>query len=626
MSGRTLIGIASRLVLAAGILVVSCTLGLPLIAALPDHLTYRPPLWGFLAPLIGAAAALALLLHRNRAIRRGGWPGSAANLPAQFVLLFIIMGTAGVVGGALLERDMMTVQRPAVVLLCGPALVIAVGLVLRALVQPALVAELTRLAPRERRDKQQGALSAVGVFAIRPTLTMVATALVAVSLALVGGHAYSLAQLARERTAGLFLDDVRQVVTAQLQHIPPSGADRFLADYPSLHDLVVIALDRESRPSTEKAGFTSERPIRAAGAGRCRADGSVFRCARGAGFVVLDPQPMDGTDATLAALASRLGLIALGFFVFAVLLCWAVGHDISRDFQVIVNQLRAMARQDRLDLGRPVTVTSIDEVGDLTTGLGKLRARLEQELDEHQKSLRKVREADRTKNEFFSNVSLELRTPLTTLSGYSQLLLDGSEGELSTTQQEDVQSIHRGGQQLLGLVNDVIDISVIESGHLKLSPEEVELAPLCRELVQAQTGVLEAAQRQERVELRAEIDDDLPTIQADRRRLLQVIQNLLSNALKFTEEGSVTLSVKRQGEQVSIAVQDTGVGIGQLDLDKVFDSFRQVGELSARRAGSGLGLAIAKRLVELHGGTITVESELERGSTFTVMLPLEGPR
>lgn len=624
MSGRTLIAIASRLVIAAGILIVGCTLGLPLIAALPDHVAHRPPLWGFLAPLVGAVAALALLLHRSHAIRRGGWPGSAANLPAQFVLLFIITGMTGVVGGALLERDVVTVQRPAVVLLCGPALVVAVGLVLRALVQPVLVAELTRLAPRDRKDRRQGPLSAVGVFAIRPTLTMVATAVVSVSLALVGGHAYSLAQLARERSADVFLDDVRQVVAAQLQQVPPSRAERFLSDYPSRHDLVVIALDRAGQPTADRAGFTPEQPIRAAGPGRCRTD-RVFRCAMGAGFVVLDPQPVDGTDATLGALASRLGLIALGFFIFAVLLSWAVGHDISRDFQVIVNQLRAMARQDRLDLGRPVTVTSIDEVGDLTAGLGKLRARLEQELDEHQKSLRKVREADRTKNEFFSNVSLELRTPLTTLSGYSQLLLDGSEGELSTNQQEDVQSIYRGGQQLLGLVNDVIDISVIESGHLQLSPEDVDLAPLCRELVQAQTGVLEAEQRHKEVTLRAEIDDDLPPFRADRRRLIQVIQNLLSNALKFTEKGSVTLSVKRQGEQVAIAVQDTGVGIGQLDLARVFDSFRQVGELSARRRGSGLGLAIARRLVELHGGTITVESELDRGSTFTVLLPREGP-
>ena len=102
-----------------------------------------------------------------------------------------------------------------------------------------------------------------------------------------------------------------------------------------------------------------------------------------------------------------------------------------------------------------------------------------------------------------------------------------------------------------------------------------------------------------------------------------MIQNLLSNALKFTQKGSVTLSVKREGAQVSIAVQDTGIGISQLDLPGVFDSFRQVGELSARRMGSGLGLAIAKRLVDLHGGTITVESELDKGSTFTVRLPLE---
>jgi len=631
MSSRALTTIITRLALITGLLVVCCAFGLPLIAALPPQLSIRPPLWSLLAPAAGGLAALAVLLLQHRAIRRTGRIGPAANLPTHYVLGFILTATTAIVVGAALEHDPLTEHRATLVFLCGPALAVALGLVLRALVHPPLMAELSRLAALDTAPR--GPASGLGVLAIRYSLALVAGTLVVVALAMVGGHFHSLARANREQTEQRFLSDALQVAMAQTRGMRALQVEHLLHRYPTSSEGTVVGLDN-GRITTHRPGLPRGSRLRLSDTAdiwdhpTCQVAGQAFRCAIDpAGRVaVLLAVPEGMSHPALATLTSDANLLALGFFVFAAILGWAMGNDISRDFQVIASQLRAMAEQDRLDLGRPVTVTSIDEVGDLTAALGQLRIRLEQELAEHTKSLRTVREADRTKNEFFSDVSQELRTPLTTLCGYAQLLLDGSEGELSAAQMEDVRSIYSGGQQLLGLVNDVLDISVIESGHLHLSTEQVDLVRLCREMVQAQASVLQADKRS-RVELQLVVDGDIPTIDADPRRLTQIVQNLLSNALKFTSEGSVTVRIQSldDGARVAVSVQDTGVGIGQLDLPRVFETYRQVGELSARRQGSGLGLAIARHLAQRHGGTISVESAVGQGSTFTLVLPVTSP-
>jgi len=287
-----------------------------------------------------------------------------------------------------------------------------------------------------------------------------------------------------------------------------------------------------------------------------------------------------------------------------------------------------MAGQEQPDLGKPVTVTSIDEVGDLTAALGKLRLRLERELEGYRDSLRKTREADRIKNMFFSDVSHELRTPLTTICGYSQLLAEENVGELTASQREDMTVIHNAGRQLLGLINDVLDISVIQSGDLSLSLEKVDVGAVCRDIVRGQSAV--ARKKSESsgkpLELRCELEEGLPTIVADPLRVRQLVQNLLSNALKFTEEGSIVVRVARhQHGLVRVEVADSGVGISAAEIGQVFERYRQVGAVKGQRQGTGLGLGICKHLVELHGGEISVESEVQRGTTFTVLLPEAGP-
>jgi signal transduction histidine kinase len=631
MSSRTFRTIVVSLVLVTAVLVACLTMLLPLLAVLAEET--GAPLWATAGPVGGAVFAFALVVRRDRSLRRGGPASQAANLPAQLVIAYVAAAVAVLALVALVERDPISTHRPVAVFLCGPVLIAAHGLVLRALIQPALMAEAARLASSTSEPTPRARTSGVGVLAIRPSLTLVAGALVAVALALVGGHAYSLASFNHEKLTGSHLTNLLRAVSAQVANVPAWQAKDLVAEHLSNDQGAVVMLDQRSRIVTPRMGLAKGTIVTVAD-GRCHAGGNTYLCATSAKarLAALYPSPVESVPHTLSTLAGHLLLIAFGFFIFAAVLGWGIGHDISRDFQVIANQLRAMASQDRLDLGRPVAVTSVDEVGDLTEALEKLRIRLEAELDDHHESLRQVREAEHVKSEFLANVSQELRTPLTTLCGYSQLLLDGSEGDLSTSQQEDLRSIHRGGQQLLDLINDVLDISVIESGGLHLTPERVDVGALCSELVDTQRSIQEAVVGPSgavTVELRHEIEEGLPPILADPRRLTQTVQNLLSNALKFTAKGSVTVQVKRaevgDAPGVVIQVQDTGAGIGQADLPHVFDHYRQAGDMRSRRRGSGLGLAICKHLVELHGGTISVTSVLDQGSTFTVALPVDGP-
>ncbi len=240
--------------------------------------------------------------------------------------------------------------------------------------------------------------------------------------------------------------------------------------------------------------------------------------------------------------------------------------------------------------------------------------------DETQKAAERLREVDKLKTEFLSNMSHELRTPLNSIIGYAELMLMNLSGQLDDQTMNDAQAIMDNGQHLLHMINDILDLAKIEAGRLTLNMDEFEVAPLLEELVTTNSGLLV----NKPVELALEVEEDLPLLTADRVRLSQVVTNLISNAIKFTEQGKVTLRAFCQDEHICIQVQDTGVGMAEQDLDVIFDRFRQVDGSNARRAeGSGLGLSITNHLVRLHGGAIVVQSKLGEGSTFTVRLPLQ---
>jgi signal transduction histidine kinase len=255
-------------------------------------------------------------------------------------------------------------------------------------------------------------------------------------------------------------------------------------------------------------------------------------------------------------------------------------------------------------------------LADLNRELVRINRRLREANQE-------IREADRLKSEFVATISHELRTPLNTIIGFAKFMLNGGTGSLNEMQRTDLSAIYSSGQHLLALVNDILDLSKIEAGKVTLEKELLDFHEIAAGIMSSAIALV----GDKPVELREEIDPNLPPIYADRQRVRQIILNLVSNAAKFTEEGYIALRVKpttKDGKPfVLCAVEDTGIGIRREDISTVFEAFRQVDSSSARRAeGTGLGLPISRRLAELHGGRMWVESEEGTGSTFCFTLPL----
>ncbi|MGC8873771.1 MAG: ATP-binding protein [Chloroflexia bacterium] len=236
-----------------------------------------------------------------------------------------------------------------------------------------------------------------------------------------------------------------------------------------------------------------------------------------------------------------------------------------------------------------------------------------------EEALKRATEADRIKGEFLASMSHELRTPLNSIIGFSRVILNRIDGPLTDLQEADLRTIYNSGLHLLGLINDILDLSKIEAGFMELRREAVALPPLIQEALDS----CAALARDRPIALRQEVPADLPPVDADPTRVRQIVLNLVSNAVKYTERGTVTVRAYRQEGEVVVCVSDTGVGIARDQLGKVFEPFHQVGNApGSQDLGTGLGLAISRRLVEMHGGRIWVESEVGRGSTFSFTLPV----
>ncbi len=235
-------------------------------------------------------------------------------------------------------------------------------------------------------------------------------------------------------------------------------------------------------------------------------------------------------------------------------------------------------------------------------------------------SMEKAQAADRLKSAFLATMSHELRTPLNSIIGFTGILLQGLAGALNQEQQRQMAMVQNSARHLLSLINDVLDISKIEAGQLELSPTDFDLKASIDRTVKL---VLPLAEKKG-LDIVSEVPDDLGIITADQRRLEQVILNLLNNAIKFTEKGHVRISCRIDGNQCRLSVSDTGIGIQAEDLSKLFQPFRQIDAGIARKQeGTGLGLSICKKIVDMMGGAIEVESRWEQGSTFKISFPKE---
>lgn len=236
---------------------------------------------------------------------------------------------------------------------------------------------------------------------------------------------------------------------------------------------------------------------------------------------------------------------------------------------------------------------------------------------------KKLREVDQVKNEFLASMSHELRTPLNSIIGFADVLLEGLDGDLNDRMEEDVQLIRQSGAHLRELIGDILDMSKIEAGKMDLRFEPVDLVQLAQDIIKTANPLA----HEKALDLLLDIEGDVPLIEADRTRLRQVLWNIMGNAIKFTEKGSVTLRIAPKAEHLLIAIRDTGIGIEESHISIVFEQFRQVdGSLERIVGGTGLGMPISKKLVELHGGDIWVESVVGQGSTFLFTLPYQRPQ
>jgi signal transduction histidine kinase/HAMP domain-containing protein len=227
--------------------------------------------------------------------------------------------------------------------------------------------------------------------------------------------------------------------------------------------------------------------------------------------------------------------------------------------------------------------------------------------------------ANRLKSEFLASVSHELRTPMNAIIGYTRIMLDGLDGEISEQQELDLKRVAQAADNLLALINDLLDLAKIEAGRMEINLEDIHLPALVNEVLEL--GRPNA--KSKGIELRSEVPTDLSPVWADRARTRQILVNLLANAVKFTDRGAVTVHASESDGWATISVSDTGIGISPEALTYIFDEFRQADSSTTRKyGGTGLGLAISRRLVDLQGGRIWVESEVGKGSVFRFTLPV----
>ena len=303
-------------------------------------------------------------------------------------------------------------------------------------------------------------------------------------------------------------------------------------------------------------------------------------------------------------------------------------NEYSKEALEILEQLRLvlntgfanlLANEEVRELARDLDAKN-QELTDLADELKLQSDELQEQNVELEIQRKQVEEANRLKSEFLSNMSHELRTPLNSIMALSRVLILQAKQQLSEEQAGYLEIIERNGKQLLALINDILDLSKIEAGRMDVSPKLFAPGSTIETIVEN----LEPVAEEKGIEIIQKLPDQLPKIESDEARVHHILQNIISNAVKFTKKGRVTVSAASNEQTILISVTDTGIGISEKDLPHIFDEFRQVDGSSSRSfEGTGLGLTIAYKSAKMLGGEITVESSLGAGSTFTVSLPLE---
>jgi signal transduction histidine kinase len=338
------------------------------------------------------------------------------------------------------------------------------------------------------------------------------------------------------------------------------------------------------------------------------------------GWAVLVERPAAEAYAPLYASLLRISTLLLLGLGMAILSSLLIGRRVVRPVGILrqgASRIGAGDLNHRLEINTGDELQALaEEFNHMASRLQESYANLEQKVEERTQQLEI---ASRHKSQFLANMSHELRTPLNAILGYTELILDNVYGEPPEKVREVLDRVHKSGQHLLSLINAVLDLSKIEAGELQLSISEYAL----QDVVYTAVASVESLATEKHLRLTVDVSPDLPPAQGDERRVVQVLLNLLGNAIKFTDDGDVRIRATAAADGFLVSVSDSGPGISDEDQAKIFEAFQQADSTSTKqKGGTGLGLSIAKRIVEMHGGRIWVESRLGKGSTFWVSLPV----
>jgi signal transduction histidine kinase len=333
---------------------------------------------------------------------------------------------------------------------------------------------------------------------------------------------------------------------------------------------------------------------------------------------------MNRVNAQLTSFLKWRGWLLVTFLCLSAIAIYAFSVQITRPVKELTEQARRMSHGQ---LDQKIMVKSRDEIGqlaatfnDMATSLHELYSNLERKVFERTEELtsanQRLVEISAHKSQFLANVNHELRTPVSAIIGYANLLMRETRGRLTSLQTENLQDLLNNARRQLALIDSLLDFARIEAGKMDVKWETVSVP----EVVQAAASTIAPSLDGGPIRLVQELSPGLPTLHTDREKLRQILLNLVDNAVKFTERGEIKISAAQHNGTLRLAVSDTGIGIAEGDVTHLFEEFYR-GKTAAR--GTGLGLAIVKKLVNVLGGEIAVESELGKGSTFTVTLPVK---
>jgi signal transduction histidine kinase len=305
--------------------------------------------------------------------------------------------------------------------------------------------------------------------------------------------------------------------------------------------------------------------------------------------------------------------IVIAFALGSIVLALGLGYSISWSMVGPIKEIEARLSEVAAgDFTRRIHVANRDELGVLAANVNRM-------CEELGTLYQQLELASQHKSQFLANMSHELRTPLNAILGYTELITDGIYGAPPEKMAAVLKRIESNGKHLLGLINAVLDLSKIEAGQLVLDLADYSL----KNVVQVVVAAVEPLATDKKLAIKVDVATGLPTGRGDERRLTQVLLNLVGNAIKFTDTGEVSIRGSSANGSFNVAVRDTGPGISEADQAKLFQEFQQGdNSISRKKGGTGLGLAISKRIIEMHGGKISLESVVGDGSTFSLTLPV----